>query len=74
MTCGDFGGDTPSGNDEIAQLSKSFQKVSAYLQQQVKRNQLLTRIMLEINLNLRIEDVYSTIIMWYQRISHLKKT
>ncbi len=75
MTRGDFGGNIPSGNDEIGQLGKSLQKLSTYLQQQVERNQLLTRIMLEINLNLRIKDVLNHIydsfeqLIPYDRIS-----
>lgn len=68
MTRGDFIGDIPTGNDEIGQLGKSLKKLSAYLQQQVERNQLLTRIMLEINLNLRIKDVLNHV---YESFSQL---
>lgn len=75
MTRGDFNGDIPTGNDEIGQLGKSLKKLSTYLQQQVERNQLLTRIMLEINHNLRFKDVLNHIyesfnqLIPYDRIS-----
>lgn len=75
MTRGDFNRDIPSGNDEIGQLGKSLQKLSNYLQQQAERNQSLTRIMLEINLNLRIKDVLNHVyesfnqLIPYDRIS-----
>lgn len=75
MARGDFNGDIPSGNDEIGQLGKSLKKLSLYFLQQIERNQLLTQIMLEINLNLRTKDVLNHIyesfnqLIPYDRIS-----
>ncbi|SFP49244.1 diguanylate cyclase (GGDEF) domain-containing protein [Nitrosomonas cryotolerans] len=62
MCRGEFTQDIPvTGNDEISHLGKSLRKLSTHLQQQYHKNQLLSKITLESNLNLCISDVLNHI-------------
>lgn len=51
----------PTGDDEIGQLGKSLSKLSVYFQRQFNKNQLLSRITIECNLNMSVNDVLNHI-------------
>ncbi|MBY0475991.1 MAG: diguanylate cyclase [Nitrosomonas sp.] len=66
MSQGDLTSDIPTGDDEIGRLGKSLEKLSSYLQKQLKRNQSLYKIMVECNRNLHLIDVLNHIYESFQ--------